>query len=228
LLSECVQSNISTTYPFFADEAVAEEVLSFMMKGGLEYAPVLHQEKLISMVSIMELLLTSQSKKINNQRLIDLPLRHTESIGFQEHLLDFFPRIFNFSGTVIPVTHDDGRYAGIIEKKTILEKISELFHLGKNGMTLELYVPSSRLKLSEVIAAFEKNDATVLSCGQYHAAPDGNGMFVTFRIQTHDWFRLLQNIEKYGYSISYSSTVLNKGEDELREKALEFIRLMDM
>ena len=79
-----------------------------------------------------------------------------------------------------------------------------------------------------VIAALEKNDTTVLSFGMYPATPDAEGIVVTFRLQTFDLFRLVKNLEKYGYSIRYTSPFFKEKDDEMREKALEFIRFMDI
>jgi acetoin utilization protein AcuB len=228
LLNAYIESALDTNYPSFADDAIVAEVFSSMRKGHFESAPVLHAGKVTAMVTIMDLLDATASKKKSGLRLLDLQLQQTESIGLHGHLFDHFARIMAFSGRVIPVAFDDGTYAGTIEKSFILQKFAEVFHLGEEYMTLEIDVPSSGLKLSEVIAAIEKNDATVLSSGLYHSAPEGSGVVVTFRIQTHDWFRLVKNMEKYGYLIHYSSPLSREGEDELREKALEFIRFMDM
>jgi CBS domain-containing protein len=228
LLSDFIERKLDTAYPFFTDDAVVDEVFAFMRQEHFESAPVLHGGKVKAMVTIMDILEVVESKKMKGRTLFDLHLQPAGSVGVHEHLFDLFERLDSFSGSVIPVTDDDGRYAGIIEKRLVLEKFSEVFHLGEDSMTLELNVPSSGLKLSEVIAAFEKNDAMVLSSGMYRAVAEGQEAVVTFRIQTHDWFRLVKNIEKYGYSINYASSLSRQGDDELREKALEFIRMMDM
>jgi len=62
----------------------------------------------------------------------------------------------------------------------------------------------------------------------YSEIPEGEGMVIAFRLQTHDLFRLVKNLEKYGYSIRYTSTFFREKDDEMREKALEFIHFMDM
>ena len=62
----------------------------------------------------------------------------------------------------------------------------------------------------------------------YRRSAESDGMVVSFRVQTHDLFRLVKNLEKYGYSIRYTSAFFTERADELREKALEFIHFMDM
>jgi hypothetical protein len=228
LLNECIESALDTTCPFFADDAFVVEVLAFMQKEGLECAPVLHEGKITAMVTIMDLVPSEQSKAANDVCLRDLKLEKADSIGLHEHLFDIFSRIGTFSSPLIAVSEEEGRYAGVIEKVLLLERIAAIFHLGEEAVTLELDVPSFDLKLSEIIAALEKNDATVLSFGMYTALPEGEATVVAFRLQTHDLFRLVKNLEKYGYSIRYTSPFFKEKDDEMREKALEFIRFMDM
>lgn len=228
LLNECIESCIDTNYPFFSDESEVSGVIASMREGRLESVPVLHDGKIKAMLTLLDLLPLLQSGKKNKQRLWDLKLEPSESIGRHEHLFDVFSRIRSFPGDLIPVSEADGKYAGVIRKATLLEKVATVFHLSGEGLTLELDIPAFELKLSEVIATLEKNDATVLSFGMYRPVADGESMVVTFRVQTHDLFRLVKNMEKYGYLIRYTSPFFTERDDELREKALEFIHFMDM
>ena len=228
LLNECIESCIDSDYPFFADDKEVSGVIASMQEGRLESVPVLHDGKIIAMLTLLDLLPILQSGKKNKQRLWDLKLEPSGSIGRHEHLFDVFSRIRSFPGDLIPVSEEDGKYAGVIRKATLLEKVATVFHLSGEGMTLELDIPAFELKLSEVIATLEKNDATVLSFGMYRPVADGESMVVTFRVQTHDLFRLVKTMEKNGYLISYTSPFFTERDDELREKALEFIHFMDM
>ncbi len=228
LLNECLESCLDTTYPFFADDADIANVITVMQKGRFECVPVLHDGKVAAMLTVLDLLPLFHSRKMDKLCLRDLKLKPADSIGRHEHLFDVFSRIRLFSGTLIPVSEEDGSYIGIIEKVLLLEKIATVFHLRGEGMTLELDVPAFELKLSEVIATLEKNDATVLSFGMYRSTSDNDSRVVTFRVETHDLFRLVKNMEKYGYLIRYSSPFFKERDDELREKALEFIHFMDM
>jgi hypothetical protein len=228
LLNAFIENSLDTTCPVFADDALVAEVLALMQEGGHDCAPVLHEGKVTAMVTMLDLLLSEQLHKTESMCLNELKLEKAETIGLHEHLFDMFARIRIFSTHLIPVSKEDGTYAGVLEKELLLGHIAALFHLGEEAITLELEVPSFDLKLSEVIAALEKNDATVLSFGIYPAAPEGDGMVIAFRLQTHDLFRLVKNLEKYGYLIRYTSPFFKEKDDEMREKALEFIRFLDM
>ncbi|MEI8032517.1 MAG: CBS domain-containing protein [Chlorobiaceae bacterium] len=228
LLSECIDQCLDAAYPVFQDSISVKEALALMRQERLSCAPVVHEGELKAMVTPFDLLSQEQKRGKKELCLGDLRLEKAAAIGLHEHTFDIFRRMHSFPGSFIPVVDDTGQYAGVVRKSMLSESIAEVFHLGDEGMTIEIDVPSFGLKLSEVIAAFEKNDATVLSFGLSPKPSGGTGPVETFRVQTHDPFRLIKNMENYGYSIRYSSPFSSEGEDDLRERALEFIRLMDM
>jgi len=228
LLSECIENCLDRTYPFFTDTAFAAEVLDIMQEKGIESAPVLHDGKAVAVVTLADLLPARRHPETAGLRLSEMRISEIKSIGRHEHLFDLFEQLPSFVHSIIPVSDDDGKYTGIVEQVKILRQIAEVFHLGKEATTLELDLPSHSLKVSEVIATLEKNDATLLSFGSYFAGSDKERIIVIFRVQTHDQFRLVKNMEKYGYTVRYASPLSQSEYDELREKALEFIRYMDM
>jgi len=224
LLTDYVEHHLDTTFPVFTDDDFVAEALALMELERLDCLPVLHKGDIRAMVTLHDLRPAHHSRK----RLKELTLDYAESIGLHEHLFDIIARIGSFPCVVIPVSEVDGHYAGVVGKAVLLEQLNDIFHLGEDGVTLELDVPTHELKLSEVIATLEKNDATVLSCGMYQTESEGEGMVLTFRLQTHDLFRLVTNLEKYGYLIRYTSPFFREKDDTMREKALEVMRFMDI
>jgi len=225
LLSECLSDCIDRTYPSFADDAPAGEVLAFMRKKGLQCVPLLHEGRVVAVLGLGDL---ERSKKKEGLSIGELPATPSGSAFHNEHLFTLFERFRSSPHPIVPVSDEEGRYAGVVEKSKVLEKIAALFHLGQDATTIELDLPSHGLKLSEIVATIEKNDATLLSFGSYYADPEKESVVLTFRVQTHDQFRLVKNMEKYGYTVRYASPLSISEYDELREKALEFIRYMDM
>ncbi|NTV99051.1 MAG: CBS domain-containing protein [Chlorobiaceae bacterium] len=224
LLNDFFEKHLDSGYPAFEDEVPALEVLEMMENGRYESLPVLREGKPYAVVTVQDLLQARHLDESETLTLRELPLARVEKAYAEENLFDVFPALRVAPGNVLPISDKDGKYLGCISKAVLYEKVPEIFRLGDDGMTIELDLPSIGLKLSEVLAIFEKNDATVVSFCMYHA-PE---MVAAFRVQTHDFFRLVKNLEKYGYSIRYSSPIFQEKDESLREKALEFIRLMDM
>lgn len=224
LLNDLIEKSLDPAYPAFEDDALSLEVLDVMESGNYDSLPVLHEGRVYAVVTVQDLLQARHLDENEAFPLSELPLLRIECLTPQDHLFDAFSRVRSLPGSAVPLTDKEGRYLGCLRKTLIYEKTGDLLRLGEEGMTIELDLPSVGLKLSEIVAIIEKNDATVVGFGMYH----GPEMSAAFRVQTHDFFRLVKNLEKYGYSIRYSSPIFQEKDEALREKALEFIRLMDM
>ena len=62
LLNEYIENCLDRTCPVFADDDSVKKALALMQKSGHECAPVLHEGKIIAMVTITDLLLSVQEK----------------------------------------------------------------------------------------------------------------------------------------------------------------------
>lgn len=152
-----------------------------------------------------------------------------ETLGDDEHLLDVVGRLLRSRGPYLPVVSADNVYAGVVPRQEMLEDIVRIYHLGlQEGVSLELEVPVVGVRVSDIVAAIEKNDATVLSFGVSEPRPGDEGMVITFRLQTSELFRLVKNLEHYGYLVRYHSRTDHAPGDELRDKALEFMKYIEM
>jgi hypothetical protein len=223
-LNDFIEKSLETDYPVFQDDALALEVLELMENGRYDSLPVLHGGILHAMVTVQDLLQSRHLNESETLSLRELPLARPENIVPADNLFDIFSKIRLFPGSIVALSDREGKYLGCIRKSVLYEKAAEAFRLLDDGMTIELDLPANGLKLSGIVSVIEKNDATVMSFGMYHS-PD---MVAVFRVQTHDFFRLVTNLEKYGYSIRYSSPFFQERDESLMEKAQEFIRLMDM
>lgn len=226
-----VQRYIDEDYPVFQASDKVTDVLLRFEEQGLQDAPVLKNGKLLAFVSVDDLREASLADEEagSGLRLENLPLDPPETVRVDQHILDVFEQLSNSSiAEILPVTGEDGEYEGIVEKSGLLQEIAILFHFSEAGATLEIEAPALGVKVSEIISVIEKNDAMVLSFGVAEPEPGAQTMVMTFRIQCQDIYRLITNLEKYGYFIRYAKSSAGGGADELREKALEFMRYIDM
>ncbi|TCD48324.1 CBS domain-containing protein [Chlorobium sp. N1] len=229
LLSDCISHCLERQYPAFEDSAPAADVLKALRKKNLTSVPVLHGGKFAAMASFADFDRYMEKKgPLEGVPVRKLGLKSAASATSGEDLFVFFSRLGSIPGPVIPVVGENGMFEGVIRKDRLLARVAEIFHLGIDGMTLELEVPMFGVKMSEVVAAIEKNDATVLSFGSYVPSAESEGMVIIMRLVAHDPFRLVKNIEKYGYVIRYAAPLSAVTDEDLKEKALEFIRFMDL
>ncbi len=226
-----VQKYIDAEYPAFQSSDKVRDVLTKLEELGLQSAPVLKQGKLYGFVCPDGLLRAAcmdgdmELEQLHKQGMLKGP----RSVGKSEHILDVFGRLEEHPlCNLLPVAEDKGAYAGVVEKRVLLREIASLFHFSEKGATIEIEVPALGTKISEIVGVIEKNDAMVLSFGVTEPDPGAQTMTLTFRVQSPDLFRLVKNLEKYGYVIPFVQPSAEGAVDELREKALEFMRYIDM
>ncbi|ABB23880.1 CBS domain-containing protein [Pelodictyon luteolum] len=229
LLSDCMAHCLERHYPAFEDTTQADVVLGVLRREGLEAVPVLRDRKFVALVSYADFYRILEKKgTLEGLTMRKLGLKKAPAVASGDDLFVFFSRLGSISGPVIPVVDEGGVFEGVIRKDRLLGRVAEIFHLGAEGMTLELEVPAFGMKISEVVDAIEKNDATVQSFGSYIPSPEGEGMVIILRLIAQDPFRLVKNLEKYGYVIRYAAPLSAVTDEDLKEKALEFIRFMDL
>lgn len=222
-----IQRHIDADYPVFQASEMVSAVLSRFQELGLEEAPVLKGDSFFALVSSDCLLRAAQAE--DDVQLGQMRFNEPGTLYEDEHVLDAFDRLSdNRAGNLLPVTDQDGGYKGVVIKSELLKEIAGIFHFSETGSTLEIEAPALGIKVSEIIGVIEKNDATVLSFGIVEPEPGAQTMVMTFRIQSQDIYRLVTNLERYGYFIRYAKPSVDGGADELREKALEFMRYIDM
>jgi len=221
-------SLVERGYPVFALDDLAGEAARKLADGGFSAAPVLDGDRYSGMVTLAALLegrkgWPSPKALVRSARVEPVP-----GFSMEAQLLDNISAVAAVESEIIALLDDQLRYAGVVRKRAIFQVLALRFHTGEEGATLEIEVPPPGVRLSEMIAALEKNDASVRSYSSMPSGATGEGQILSFRVVTHDFFRLVRNMEKYGYLISYHSPFPDVGYDEMREKALEFIRYMDM
>ncbi|AAM72284.1 MAG TPA: CBS domain-containing protein [Chlorobaculum sp.] len=214
-----------TDYPVFTLGGSTADAARRLAASGCACAPVLDGERYLGMVHLSRLLEGRKGWPTVKEKLGEELLETVRSYRPGEQLFDNLISVAAAKCSVVPLADEDGRYEGVVSRKRILGFLAERIHSGEGGLTMEIEVPPTGAKLSEIIETIEKNDASILS---FTSWTTGEGRIIFFRVATHDFFRLVRNMENYGYLIRYHSAFPNAGYDELREKALEFIHYMDM
>lgn len=230
LLNRYIEQFSLHEYPVFTLEDRVGTVLDLLGAQGRSCAPVLDGGKPVGLVTLAGLLAHSGSRAdAGLLPLSSVPHSPLTTAGLHDHLLDVYSKAASARGEILAVVDHDGYFTAVIEKNRLAREVAALFHLGSGECaTIEIEVPSSGIRLSEILDVFEKNDAYIPAFGTAPSRLESESTLVCFRVQTHDLYRLVANLGKYGYNVRYASPTAGSAEDELREKALEFIRFMDM
>lgn len=222
-------SLIEKNHPVVSLDEPAAQVARRLVEGGMAFAPVIDaDQRYVGMVSLAGLMTGRKGWPSAKSALDPAELDVVPVFAPDEQLFEKLRALAEIKSDIVPIVDDQGRYAGVVSQRGILGFLAARFHSGDGSSTLEIEVPPIGAKLSELIDTIEKNDASIISFTAWPSGVDGEGQILFFRVVTHDFFRLIRNMEKYGYLIRYHSPFPDSGYDELREKALEFLRYMDM
>ena len=219
---------VEADFPVITLGGPAAEAARRLAASGCVCAPVLDGERFAGMLFLSGLLGGRKGWPTAKEKIGAELLEAVRAYRPDEQLFDNLVSVAAAKCGVVPLVDAEGRYAGVVSSKRILGFLAERIHSGEGGSTIEIEVPPTGAKLSEIIETIEKNDASILSFTSWPTGVAGGGQIIFFRVATHDFFRLVRNLENYGYIIRYHSIFPDAGYDELREKALEFIHYMDM
>ncbi|MBF0586219.1 CBS domain-containing protein [Prosthecochloris sp. N3] len=220
---------IDHSRPVLRPEEPVVRALEILEEAGRTAAPVVGGQHLLAVVrtgDLRQVLMDAGDGETVPVGEVDSP-----AVAFlreDAHLLDAVREMVGSGMDFMPVLSLDDRYVGTAELRSLLKDVCRLYHLEPDEATVELEVPAIGIRVSEIVHALEKNDATVLSFGVQTPEPDAEGMLITFRVSTTDLYRLVKNLENYGYLVVYHTPFSAEGGDELRDKALEFMRYIDM
>lgn len=232
LLKEYIDRLALRDYPMLSIGDRVDAADSLLTADGYRCAPVLHEGKPVALLTLERLFRARREsgEQEDSRPLSSLSLPPVLVAGRDEHLLDIVGRLLSDPGEIVAVVDEEGRYCAVIEKRRLAGEVAALFHLSEEeGVTLELDMPPSGVRISEVVSVLEKNDAVVQAFGIRYPSIEGEeGPVVYFRIQIADLFLLRRRLDAYGYRIRYISAGSGSEDEELREKALEFIRYLDM
>ena len=221
-------SLIEHGYPVFDVDDPTAGVLRRLLDARLGSAPVVEKGRYIGLVSVSELLRGRKGFPAPTVKLRSASLVHVPAFGTHAQVFESLAAVMAVDSDIIPVVDQEGLLEGVVPKRDVLKVLATQFHVDDGGVTIEIEVPPSGARISEIVTAIEKNDAFVLAFSSKPFGSAGDTRLLFFRVLTHDFFRLVRNLENYGYLVRDHSPFPDGGYDEMRERAQEFIRYMDM
>lgn len=219
---------IEPGYPVFGLDDPAAEAAHRLADAGLQAAPVLDGKRYAGMATLSGILAGRKGFPSKQATLRSITLEPVPGFAGDTGIVESLGVLAEVDSEVIAVLDEKMEYLGAVTRRALFRTIAEWLHPEPEASTIELQVPPPGARLSEIVAAIEKNDAVVLNCSSKPFGTTGEAQLLTVRVLSHDFYRLVRNLERYGYLVTYHTPYPGSGYDDMREKALEFIRYMDM
>lgn len=194
--------------------------------GGL---PIVKQDKLIGTLLESDIeLLTDAGEKNLHRSISSFALYTPLMLNINDHPYHAFKQFGKIQHDFLPVVDKDMNYHGVVLRDDVLQEFFDDFYFSDDASLLEVEVPISRFKMSDMIRLIEQNETTVLSITSRRSIENDNTQRVTMCVQTRDGFRLQRTLERYGYFITYNSTPCDDYEEDIAQKAQAFMRYLEM
>jgi acetoin utilization protein AcuB len=194
--------------------------------GGL---PILKHDQLVGTLLESDVELLTDAGEKNLHRSISsftlyAPLT-LEQNDHPYHALKLFGKIHH---DFLPVVDKNSNYHGVVLRDDVMQEFFNDFYFSDDASLLEVEVPISSFKMSDMIRLIEQNETTVLSITSRRSIENDDTQRVTMCVQTRDGFRLQRTLERYGYFITYNSNGSDDYEEDLSQKAQAFMRYLEM
>ncbi len=194
--------------------------------GGL---PILKQDKLIGTLLESDVeLLTDAGEKNLHRSISSFPLHTPLTLDINDHPYHAFKQFGKIHHDFLPVVDKDMNYHGVVLRDEVMQELFDNLYFSDDVSILEVEVPLSQFKMSDMIRLIEQNETTVLSIAARPSLDHEDAQRITMCLQTRDAFRLQRTLERYGYCITYNSNASNIYEDDLTQKAQAFMRYLEM
>jgi len=194
--------------------------------GGL---PILKQDKLVGTLLDSDIELFTDSGEKNLHRSISsFPLHTPLTLNINDHPYHAFKQFGKIHHDFLPVVDKDMNYHGVVLRDEVMQELFNNLYFSDDVSILEVEVPLTQFKMSEMIRLIEQNETTVLSIAARRSLENEDAQRITMCVQTRDTFHLQRTLERYVYYITYNSNPCSLYEADLTQKAQAFMRYLEM
>jgi predicted transcriptional regulator len=208
--------------PLNIQDSVQTALNTLHLHAATRY-PVADGDHLTGMISLEELLRATEEQQPIAELVLDTPveLRH------EQHVLEA-ARLFAAHETrFIPVTDENRKVSGMVDKETVQDALYTIFNLNTPGSVIIIEIHPYDYTLSEIVRLIENEGARIMGIGSQ--LPDGDHQYfrVSVKLDVTDSSAVAAVLQRFGYIITsqFSSATL---ESDISERADELIRYLDI
>ncbi len=144
--------------------------------------------------------------------------------GLDTHVFDAAHLMRQHGLSVLPVMDEDGSYAGLVVRADVFGQLAHMLATEEPGAILVLDVARGDFSLGQVAHIVEQNGVRVLSIST-EDDPGAGRVQVTLKLNVSDTSRVRHVLAHHDYRVV---AVFDEAEDDLEERAAEFLRYLNI
>ncbi len=148
-------------------------------------------------------------------------------VNENQHVFEVARLMLQHEVRLLSVVDEAGIYLGIIEKKQVLEALSNMLNVGTAGSVITVQMFKADFTLAELVHLIETEDAKIL--GLTVEQPDQNDSIIriSIKLSLNDTSAIVSSLQRHGYL----TTTENRNDIyqmDLTSRADELMRYLDL
>ncbi|MGP1446512.1 MAG: CBS domain-containing protein [Candidatus Limimorpha sp.] len=197
------------------------EALEYMEDLCVAHLPLVHEGKLVSVVSNFDIYRSEMDTKVGDLAVVFQPFVYD-----YQHVFDALRIIGRQNLTLLPVLDAFDNYLGTVSQQKLVQYFTDAYSVTEPGGIIVLEMSANDYMLSEIARIVEEDDAKILSLTM-ESDPESTKLIVSIKVSKVDISAILQTFNRFNYNIVASFSERDNNED-LRQRYSEFIKYLNM
>ncbi|TVQ01927.1 MAG: CBS domain-containing protein [Balneolaceae bacterium] len=157
----------------------------------------------------------------------DLDIRFPIYAYVDQHIFEIARKMLHHEVRLLAVTDRNGEYIGIIEKRDVLESLSNMLNITTSGSVITVHMLRSDFTLAKLVHLIESEGAKIL--GLTVEQPNNNDVMiqVSLKLSHEDTSAIVSSLERHGY-IAVTENRDDILQIDLTTRADELMRYLEL
>ncbi|MEX2435062.1 MAG: CBS domain-containing protein [Balneolaceae bacterium] len=157
----------------------------------------------------------------------ELKMRNPIHVFANQHIFEVARLMLQHEVRLISVVDSSETYMGIIEKRSVLEGLSEMLNIAEQGSVITVEMAKSDFTLAELVHLVEVEGAKILGLTVESPADEASMIHISLKLNHEDTSAVTSSLRRHGYT----TTTENKQDliqVDLTSRADELMRYLDV
>lgn len=159
--------------------------------------------------------------------LDNIKLDEPVAVYDNQHAFEVARRMLQHELRFMAVIDSDGAFAGIIEKKELLEALSGMLNVSTSGSVITVEMARPDFTLSKLVHVIESEGAKIFSLTVENVQDESSMLQVSIKINLQDTSAVVSSLERHGYTASTENR-FDVMQTDLSSRADELLRYLDL
>lgn len=162
-----------------------------------------------------------------NTKLADVEWRQAFYTFQSQHVFEVARQMLQHEVRIIAVTDEMETYQGIIDKKSVLEAITDMLNIASSGSVITVTMEKPDFTLSKLVHIIETENAKILGLTVEQTDDEDSQLQVSLKLNLENTSAINSSLKRHGFVVT-SVTKQDLLHVDMTSRANELIRYLDL